>query len=52
MRKNLGAGLAKAFAELKGSGPAQETVGRTERYMSSKTVFGLIAVTFVLMCIL
>jgi putative OPT family oligopeptide transporter len=52
MRKNLIAGLAKAFAELKGGTPAAETVSRTERYMSSKTVFGLIAVTFLLMCVL
>jgi putative OPT family oligopeptide transporter len=52
MRKNLGAGLAKAFDELRGGGPAPETVGRTERYMSSKTVFSLIGVTFLLMCVL
>jgi putative OPT family oligopeptide transporter len=52
MRKNLIAGLAKAFAELKGGTPAAETVSRTERYMSSKTVFGLIGVTFALMCVL
>jgi putative OPT family oligopeptide transporter len=52
MRKNLLAGLGKAFAELRGGSPAPESVGRTERYMSSKTVFALIGVTFVLMCIL
>jgi len=52
MRKNLAAGLAKAVAELRSGQPPAETVERTERYMSSKTVFGLIAVTFVLMCIL
>jgi putative OPT family oligopeptide transporter len=52
MRKNLSAGLAKAFAELRSGQPPAETVGRTERYMSSKTVFLLIGVTFVLMCIL
>ncbi|HTX34393.1 MAG TPA: oligopeptide transporter, OPT family [Bryobacteraceae bacterium] len=52
MRKNLIAGLAKAVAELRGSGPAPEAVGRTERYMSSKTVFGLIGLTFALMCVL
>src|SRR5207237_4593268 len=45
-------GLAKAFSELKGGAPAPESVGRTERYMSSKTVFGMIAVTFALMCVL
>jgi putative OPT family oligopeptide transporter len=52
MRRNLSAGLVKAFAELRGGQPAAETVSRTERYMSSKTVFGLIGVTFVLMCVL
>ena len=41
MRKNLIAGLAKAFTELSAAAPVdQKTVGRTERYMSSKTVFG------------
>jgi putative OPT family oligopeptide transporter len=52
MRKNLIAGLGKAFSELKGGAPEPESVSRTERYMSSKTVFGLIGVTFVLMCVL
>jgi len=52
MRKNLIAGLAKAFSELRGSAPAMESVRRTERYMSSKTVFALIGVTFLLMCVL
>jgi putative OPT family oligopeptide transporter len=52
MRKNLIAGLVKAFSELKGGAPELETMSRTERYMSSKTVFALIAVTFALMCVL
>jgi putative OPT family oligopeptide transporter len=52
MRKNLIAGLGKAVSELRGGGPPPESVGRTERYMSSKTVFGLIGLTFVAMCIL
>lgn len=52
MRKNLGAGLAKAFHELVSKRVPQETVSRTERYMSSKTVFGLIGVTFAVMCVL
>src|SRR5439155_17630229 len=52
MRKNLGAGLAKAFAELRGGAPSEAAISRTERYMSSKTVFGLIGVTFLLMCVL
>jgi putative OPT family oligopeptide transporter len=52
MRKNLAVGLGKAFAELRGGSAPDASVGRTERYMSSKTVFSLIAVTFVLMCVL
>src|SRR3954449_12471883 len=52
MRKNLIAGLGKAVDELRAGAPPDETVGRTERYMSSKTVFGLIGVTFLLMCVL
>src|SRR5690349_9133503 len=52
MRKSLAVGLGKAFAELRGAGVPDSAVGRTERYMSSKTVFALIGVTFVLMCIL
>jgi len=52
MRKNLIAGLGKAFAELRGAGAQDETVSRTERYMSSKVVFSLIGFTFLLMCAL
>jgi putative OPT family oligopeptide transporter len=52
MRKNLIAGIAKAASELKGSAAEPESVSRTERYMSSKVVFGLIGVTFILMCVL
>lgn len=52
MRKNLIAGLVKAVQEMSAKPIDQNTVGRTERYMSSKTVFGLIGVTFALMCIL
>ena len=52
MRKNLFGGLAKAFAELKGKAQHDETIGRTERYMSSRTVFALIALVFVLMVFL
>ncbi|MCS7027060.1 MAG: oligopeptide transporter, OPT family [Bryobacteraceae bacterium] len=49
MRKSLTAGLGRAFEELKGGAPPPESLGRTERYMSSKVVLGLIAVMFVLM---
>ncbi len=52
MRKNLFGGLARAFAELKGKAVHEAEVGRTERYMSSRTVFFLIAVVFVLMTFL
>jgi putative OPT family oligopeptide transporter len=52
MRKNLAIGLGKAIAEMRSGSASDANVGRTERYMSSKTVFGLIGVTFVLMCIL
>ncbi len=52
MRRNLAAGLGKAFGELRGSSAPPASVGRTERYMSSKTVFGLIGVTFAVMCVL
>ena len=49
MRKNLAGGLGKAFAELRAGAPAPASVTRTERYMSSKTVFSLIGVMFILM---
>ena len=52
MRKNLLAGLAKAFHELRAGAPDLEKISRTERYMSSKTVFAMIGVTFLLMCVL
>jgi putative OPT family oligopeptide transporter len=51
MRKNLIAGLAKAFDELR-PGARPEQVVRTERYMSFRTVFAMIAATFLVMCIL
>lgn len=51
MRKNLSAGLGRAFSELKSRGLAEQGV-RTERYMSSKSVFSLIAVMFALMIVL
>jgi len=49
MRKSLGSGLARAVRELKMKPVDLEQVGRTERYMSSKTVFSFIAVVFALM---
>lgn len=52
MRESLTAGIGKAFADLRQTADQQAKLARTERYMSSKTVFGLIAVMFVLMCLL
>ena len=52
MRKSLTAGLGKAFSELRQTAEDQAKLSRTERYMSSKAVFSLIALMFVLMCFL
>lgn len=52
MRKNLTGGLTRAISELKGKVEESGAGGRTDRYMSSKTVFGLIALTFVMMVII
>ena len=52
MRKSLTIGLGRAFADLRKTAADQNQLSRTERYMSSKVVFGLIALMFVLMCFL
>ena len=52
MRKNLGVGLQRAFAELTGPKVDLEKLDRTERYMSSKVVLMLIGVLFAVMCVL
>src|SRR5256885_3794840 len=52
MRKSLTAGLGKAFADLKQAAGERAKLSRTEQYMSSKVVLGLIALMFVLMCFL
>jgi putative OPT family oligopeptide transporter len=52
MGRSLTAGLGRAFSDLRQTAEQQAQLSRTERYMSSKTVFGLIAVVFVLMCLL
>jgi putative OPT family oligopeptide transporter len=52
MRKNLIKGLGKAVSELRVGAPPLESLARTERYMSSKTVFLLIGLTFLAMCVL
>jgi putative OPT family oligopeptide transporter len=49
MRKNLAAGLKRAVDEMKSGAPAIETLSRTERYMSSKTILALIGVMFLAM---
>ncbi|MBS1853346.1 MAG: oligopeptide transporter, OPT family [Acidobacteria bacterium] len=52
MRKSLTAGLGKALSDLSQSAAERAKLSRTEQYMSSKVVFSLIGVMFVLMCIL
>jgi len=52
MRKSLTIGLGRAFADLRKTAADQAKLSRTERYMSSKVVFGLIALMFILMCFL
>jgi putative OPT family oligopeptide transporter len=49
MRKSLMGGLAKAFEEVRKGAPPMESLARTERYMSFRTVIGLLALTFVAM---
>lgn len=52
MKNSLVAGLGKAFADLRGQAAEASQLARTDRYMSFKTVFVLIAIMFVLMCFL
>jgi len=52
MYKSLAVGLGRAFADLRQTAADQAKLARTERYMSSKIVFSLIALMFVLMCFL
>lgn len=52
MRKSLTSGIGKALSDLRQTSAEQAKLVRTERYMSSKVVFGLIAFMFVLMCLL
>src|SRR3974377_2214118 len=49
MRKNLGLGMKRAVADLKKSAEAHEATGRTQRDLSSKVVFGGLAVVFICM---
>jgi putative OPT family oligopeptide transporter len=52
MRKSLTAGLGKAFGDLKQTADQRAKLSRTEQYMSSKVVLGLIALMFIMMCFL
>src|SRR5882757_4407378 len=52
MGKSLTAGLGKALSDLRETAAQRAQLSRTEQYMSSKAVFGLIALMFVLMCVL
>ncbi len=52
MRTSLTVGLRKAFSDLRQTDEQKSKLTRTERYMSSKAVFGLIGLMFVLMCFL
>jgi len=52
MKNSLTSGLSRAFSDLRQTSGQRAGVVRTERYMSFKVVFGLIASMFVLMCFL
>jgi putative OPT family oligopeptide transporter len=52
MRKNLSAGLGRAFKEFGMSKAQLTTGGRLDQYMSSKTVLSLIGFMFALMIVL
>jgi putative OPT family oligopeptide transporter len=49
MRKNLGIGMKRAVADLKKSTAAHEATSRTQRDLSSKTVFAGLAAVFLCM---
>ena len=52
MRKSLTSGFSKLLSDMGQSADQRARLGRTERYMSFKTVLALIALMFVLMCVL
>jgi len=52
MGKSLTAGFGKAISDLRQTAHERAQLSRTEQYMSSKAVFGLIAIMFVFMCVL
>jgi putative OPT family oligopeptide transporter len=49
MGKKLTASLVRALAEVRHGAPPLESMARTERYMSAKTVFSMIALMFAAM---
>ncbi|MGA8027971.1 MAG: oligopeptide transporter, OPT family, partial [Bryobacteraceae bacterium] len=49
MRTSLASGLARAVKDLRQTAEQTASLGRTERYMSSKVVFSLIGVVFAIM---
>jgi putative OPT family oligopeptide transporter len=52
MGKSLTAGIGRALSDLRQTADQRAKLSRTEQYMSSRVVFGLIALMFVLMCFL
>jgi putative OPT family oligopeptide transporter len=49
MRTSLASGLSRAFRDMRQTAEQTRDLGRTERYMSSKVVLGLIAIVFAMM---
>src|ERR1700724_73451 len=52
MGKSRTAGFGTAISDLRQTADQRAELSRTEQYMSSKAVFGLIALMFVFMCVL
>src|SRR6202522_2062362 len=52
MGRSLTAGIGRAFSDLRQTADQRAKLSRTEQYMSSRVVFSLIALMFVLMCVL
>jgi putative OPT family oligopeptide transporter len=49
MRKNLASGIKRALDEMRAGAPDESKMDRTEKYMSSKLVMGLIGIMFLAM---
>ncbi len=52
MGRSLTAGIGRAFSDLRQTADQRAKLSRTEQYMSSRVVFSLIALMFILMCFL